>query len=210
MTCSSFQSQIDIANNIFTPAAALSTNIGLCRVSETYEKFGILMVRNNGIWGSVGVFYFQSYQIIALEWKIKAQKTWWDLVNTFGSSSPKHDWGHTPDIVCDDSFEQIDAESACYTLGYTNGGSFQTTSMDWSESEIPFWMDDVQCQSASTNFLSCSRTDYYYDYYDDSYYGSPYEDCSHSENILLTCFQSGKFESYSFSITMTVQRILCW
>ena len=75
MTCSSFQSQIDIANNIFTPAAALSTNIGLCRVSETYEKFGILMVRNNGIWGSVGVFYFQSYQIIALEWKIKAQKT---------------------------------------------------------------------------------------------------------------------------------------
>ena len=82
--------------------------------------------------------------------------------------------------------------------------------MDWRESDIPFWMDDVQCQSASTNFLSCSRTDYYYDYYDDSYYGSPYEDCSHSENILLTCFQSGKFESYSFSITMTVQRILCW
>ena len=59
MTCSSFQSQIDIANNIFTPAAALSTNIGLCQVSETNEKFGILMVRNNGIWGSVGVSYFQ-------------------------------------------------------------------------------------------------------------------------------------------------------
>ena len=186
MTCSSFQSQIDIANNIFTPAAALSTNIGLCRVSETYEKFGILMVRNNGIWGSVGVFYFQSYQIIALEWKIKAQKTWWDLVNTFGSSSPKHDWGHTPDIVCDDSFEQIDAESACYTLGYTNGGSFQTTSMDWSESEIPFWMDDVQCDSASTNFLSCSSS------------GWGVHNCDHDENVILTCFASGK-KSSTFS-----------
>ena len=136
------------------------------------------MVRNNGIWGSVGVFYLQSYQIIALEWKIKAQKTWWDLVNTFGSSSPKHDWGHTPDIVCDDSFEQIDAELACYTLGYTNGGSFQTTSMGWSESEIPFWMDDVQCDSASTNFLSCSSTSNH--------------NCAHNENVLLTCFASGK------------------
>ena len=57
MSCSSFQSQIDVANNIFTPAAALSTNIGLCRIDESNERVGILMVKNDGIWGSVGVSY---------------------------------------------------------------------------------------------------------------------------------------------------------
>ena len=58
MSCSSFQSQIDVANNIFTPAAALSTDIGLCRIDESNERVGILMVKQNGNWGSVGVSYF--------------------------------------------------------------------------------------------------------------------------------------------------------
>ena len=56
MTCSNFQSQIDVASNIFTPAAALSTDIGLCRFDE-FSAAGILMVRNNGVWGSVEVSY---------------------------------------------------------------------------------------------------------------------------------------------------------
>ena len=58
MSCSSFQTQIDVANNIFTPAAALSADIGLCRIDESNEREGILMVRNNGVWGSVGVSHF--------------------------------------------------------------------------------------------------------------------------------------------------------
>ena len=66
MSCSSFQSQIDVANNIFTPAAASSTDIGLCRIDESNERVGILMVRTNGVWGSVGVSYFQAYQIVML------------------------------------------------------------------------------------------------------------------------------------------------
>ena len=68
----------------------------------------------------------------------------------------------------------------------------------WSESEIPFLMDDVQCQSASTNFLKCSRaeesTDYSY-YYFNRYYNNlwyyGYENCDHDENVLLSCFESG-------------------
>ena len=58
MSCSSFQSQIDVANNIFTPAAALSSDIGLCRIDESNERVGLLMVKQNGVWGSVGVSYF--------------------------------------------------------------------------------------------------------------------------------------------------------
>ena len=58
MSCSSFQTQVDVANNIFTPAAALTPDIGLCRIDESNEREGILMVKNNGTWGSVGVSYF--------------------------------------------------------------------------------------------------------------------------------------------------------
>ena len=43
MSCSSFQTQIDVANNIFTPVAALSSEIGLCRVDESNERADILM-----------------------------------------------------------------------------------------------------------------------------------------------------------------------
>ena len=50
-------SQNDVANNVFTPAAALSTDIGLCRIDESNERVGILVVQNNGLWGSVGVSY---------------------------------------------------------------------------------------------------------------------------------------------------------
>ena len=98
----------------------------------------------------------------------------------------------TPDIVCDDAFGSLEAQSACYTLGYTNGGSFEPAydmSNSWSENEIRFMMDDVQCQSATTNFFSCSSTDEYYSYYDYSFWR--YENCDHGENVLLSCFESG-------------------
>ena len=111
----------------------------------------------------------------------------------------RHAVWNTPDIVCDDAFGSLEAQSACYTLGYTNGGSFES-SYDmrnvWSESEIPFLMDNVQCQSASTIFLSCSRTDDY-EYYRVEFfnYGGVYEyggeNCSHKQNVLLTCFEPG-------------------
>ena len=92
---------------------------------------------------------------------------------------------HTLDLVCDDSFGTLEAKSACYTLGYTNGFSSFESSYDmteWSEPEIPFLMDNVECGSTSTNFLSCS---------------SSAEDCSHTENVLLKCYTSGK-KSFTF------------
>ena len=71
----------------------------------------------------------------------------------------------------------MEADSACFTLGYTNGGSYQTFYMEeWSEPEIPFLMDDVECGSASTNFLSCSSN------------GWGLHDCGHNENVILTCY----------------------
>ena len=101
-------------------------------------------------------------------------------------------------LVCDDDFDEIDAESACYTLGYNHGGSFQTYDMTgWSEPEIPFLMDDVECESGSTMFLSCSTST-----------RSGSENCNHSQNVLLTCFESGQIKLSLNSIIIKAENAL--
>ena len=75
-------------------------------------------------------------------------------------------WG----TVCDDAFQTVDAQAACYTLGL-NGGSF--TNYDYDGGTI--WMDDVNCATNTTNFLECSHN------------GWGQENCGSSENVLLTC-----------------------
>ena len=94
----------------------------------------------------------------------------------------KHDnqWG----TVCDDYISSADctcrysptrstlaAQSACRTLGLS-GGSIETLKYNGSE---PTWLDDIDCASNTTNFLSCSNA------------GWGEENCSHSEDVLLTC-----------------------
>ena len=75
----------------------------------------------------------------------------------------------TPRIkVCSQNVLPIDAESACNVLGYTGGGSFSQMSMldRWTKTEIP-------------QFSTWRNT-------------SSAEDCDHGQNVLLTCFESGK------------------
>ena len=128
------------------------------------------MVRKNGIWGSVGCIL--KHKIIKL-WK---RNLWKIKVILYESHQIIH-----PNLVCDDQFHSIDAESACYTLGYPNGGTFgtfykQSGQAPWSEDEIPILMDDVKCASASESFLTCATTT---------------ENCSHNENVFVICFESG-------------------
>ena len=84
-------------------------------------------------------------------------------------------WG----TVCDDGISPggvydaksvLAAHSACHTLGLS-GGSITTT----TGPEGPIWMDDVDCATSTTNFLTCSHR------------GWGVENCAHGEDVLLTC-----------------------
>ena len=79
----------------------------------------------------------------------------------------------------------MDATTACFTLGFTNGGSFATIDMSdkWSQAEIPILLDEVRCKSNSTDFFMCEKNEF----------GN--HDCGHSENVLLTCIESGKSQT---------------
>ena len=61
----------------------------------------------------------------------------------------KHDnkWG----TVCNDAFGSTEAQVACKTLGFS-GGSYANGNIGIAESIVPIWMDDVDCDSSSTNF----------------------------------------------------------
>ena len=81
-------------------------------------------------------------------------------------------WG----TVCDDNFEEIDAQAACHTLGFKGLKEFQTSYNSGFTNAMPITMDDLGCKSQTDNFLQCQ-------------YSSCKNNgcCSHNEDILLTC-----------------------
>ena len=83
-----------------------------------------------------------------------------------------NEWG----TVCDDGLygekKTRVAQSACYTLGFS-GGSIETYNSVGPAGQI--WMDEVDCASSTMNFLTCSHP------------GWGKDDCSHYEDVLLTC-----------------------
>ena len=85
----------------------------------------------------------------------------------------KHDnkWG----TVCDDRFGPTEAQAACQTLGFSGGSYNGNQRTRFLESSVPIWMDEVNCDSNSTNFMQCEHR------------GWGVENCYHTEDILLTC-----------------------
>ncbi|XP_026959397.1 neurotrypsin isoform X2 [Sagmatias obliquidens] len=79
-------------------------------------------------------------------------------------------WG----TVCDDQWDDADAEVVCRQLGLRYGK--QASANHFEESIGPIWLDDVTCSGKETSFLQCSRR--------------PWErhDCSHREDVAVSCY----------------------
>ena len=82
-------------------------------------------------------------------------------------------WG----TICDDSFEEIDAQAACHTLGFNGLSHMKVAYNSGFSSGIPILTRYLGCTSKTDNFLECSQSDC----------ASPCS-CSHAEDILLTCY----------------------
>ncbi|XP_063405982.1 deleted in malignant brain tumors 1 protein-like [Mytilus trossulus] len=78
-------------------------------------------------------------------------------------------WG----TVCDDYFENIDAEVVCRQLGLWGGIVIPAAAVDNGYDTI--WLDDVQCKGTENRLTNCS------------YRGSPVS-CNHGEDIGVKCF----------------------
>lgn len=84
-------------------------------------------------------------------------------------------WG----TVCDDSFGQIDADVACQQLGFPLASRYgMVGSFRYSQGYGTVWLDDLHCTSSDLMLSTCSHN------------GFGNEDCSHSEDVALSCGSS--------------------
>ena len=51
----------------------------------------------------------------------------------------------------------------------------------WTKPDIPIWMDQMNCMSNSTNFLTCLNVELWGE-----------SSSNHYANVLLTCIESGE------------------
>ncbi|XP_060075932.1 neurotrypsin-like [Ylistrum balloti] len=78
-------------------------------------------------------------------------------------------WG----TVCDDDFEQIDAEVVCRQLGYSGG--IVASEAAFGKGKGPIWMDQVTCTGSEYRLAECEHP------------GWREEDCSHWEDVGVIC-----------------------
>jgi len=83
-------------------------------------------------------------------------------------------WGS----VCDDRFTHTAARVVCYMLGYGHVGLFIGNLYGATGGTI--WLDDVRCSGAETSIVNCRHG------------GWGRHDCSHSEDVSVSCLQQAR------------------
>jgi hypothetical protein len=79
-------------------------------------------------------------------------------------------WG----TVCDDSFNDIAARVACYSLNFGYFGQFEYNNYGPGTGQI--WLDDVQCSGSERDISSCRHS------------GWGIHNCVHDEDVSISCY----------------------
>ena len=86
---------------------------------------------------------------------------------------PNNTWG----TVCDDHWDDRDAQVVCRQLGL---GVYGTATSQFSPSaspSVPIWLDDVNCNGLENNLMECQHN------------GIGNHDCDHHEDAGVICEQ---------------------
>ena len=79
------------------------------------------------------------------------------------------EWG----TVCDDEWDEIDAQVACRELGYTTDGAIPFYGAEFGEGTGPILLDDLMCLGNETTLFNCLR--------------SAVHNCEHFEDVGVFC-----------------------
>ncbi|XP_008844275.1 neurotrypsin [Nannospalax galili] len=90
-------------------------------------------------------------------------------------------WG----TVCDDGWTELNTYVACRQLGFKYGKQSSASHIEGSTG--PIWLDDVSCSGKEVSFLQCSKRQW----------GK--HDCSHREDVGLTCYPDSNSNGYRLS-----------
>ena len=84
---------------------------------------------------------------------------------------PNNTWG----IVCDDVWGDQDARVVCKQLGFGNIGTAIHTFPSSVSSNVPIWLDDVNCNGFESRLIDCRHN------------GLENHNCGHHEDAGVTC-----------------------
>ena len=85
-------------------------------------------------------------------------------------------WG----TVCDDSFDQVDAQVVCGQLGFTNTVATVAEYGLFGEGVDPIWLAEVACDGTENQLSECGHR------------GWGDHNCAHSEDVGVVCLQQGE------------------
>ncbi|XP_025102894.1 deleted in malignant brain tumors 1 protein-like [Pomacea canaliculata] len=77
--------------------------------------------------------------------------------------------------VCDDSFQDVDAEVACRMLGFYSPGAVAVLSNMYGMGHGSILLDNINCQGTESNLEQCTHLGYYR------------HDCGHHEDVGIIC-----------------------
>jgi len=84
---------------------------------------------------------------------------------------PNNTWG----IVCDDAWGHQDARVVCKQLGFGNIGSAIHNFPSSVSSNVPIWLDDVNCNGFESRLIDCRHN------------GLENHNCGHHEDAGVIC-----------------------
>ena len=84
---------------------------------------------------------------------------------------PNNTWG----TVCDDRWDDRDAQVVCRQLGFGDAGSAMLRYQPQASMRVPIWLDEVNCDGHEAKLIECEHN------------GIESHDCSHSEDAGVTC-----------------------
>ena len=94
------------------------------------------------------------------------------------------EWG----TVCDDGFNDTDADVVCRELGYPGAVGYSCCAA-YGEGTGPIWLDDVACTGSESSLYDCPNN------------GVGVHDCVHGEDVGVACEEEGTIQN-SFVVSI--------
>ena len=90
--------------------------------------------------------------------------------------------------MCDDSFTSADAQVVCRQLGFSTTYAQAYRSAHYGEGIGIVWLDSVRCYGYESRLSYCGHA------------GWGIEDCTHSEDVAVSCSKLSLFDPCCYSL----------
>ncbi|XP_052220549.1 deleted in malignant brain tumors 1 protein-like isoform X2 [Dreissena polymorpha] len=149
-----------------------NATIWLDNVQCTGNETNIDLCPHN-VWGDNNCDHTEDVGVLCVQASVIGVR----LVNGSSTSNGRLEvyYNNTWGTVCDDSFNQLDAQVVCRMLGFQISNSLPVAGGQFGQGTGPILIDDLQCLGSETNIQQCRNKGWYN------------HNCEHSEDVGVFC-----------------------